>query len=537
MRRTLPVLCAGLALAIAARAAQPQAGGTLRLCLRAEPKTLDPLLVADEASETVRYLTGGVLIRLNRKTQALEPALAASWKLTEGGRRITFHLRPGARFSDGTPFGAAEAAATLTRLFDPALHSPTADSFRSSDGRVVVETPSPAAVSVRFPAPVAGLEALFDQVAIGSARASLGPFFLTEHKPGQYVQLQRNPHYWKRDAKGRQLPYLDSVRLDIQPNREIELLRFRRGELHLINKLDAEMYERLAGETPRTVQDAGVSLESEQLWFNQVSAAPLPDHKKAWFRSREFRIAISHAINRADLCRLVYLGRAHPAAGPVSAANRFWFNQALKPHAFNRQEALAGLEGAGFRMRAGALWDGAGNPVEFSLITNAGNRQREKMAAMIQQDLQKIGIRMNLVSLDFPSLIERITRTWNYEACLLGLVNVDLDPNAQMNVWLSSASNHQWNPNQAAPATAWEAEIDRLMKAQAAAVNNAKRKALFDQVQKMAWEQAPFLYLVNRNALAAAAPAVGNLQVSALHPQAFWNIDELYLEGQVRTGK
>src|SRR3954471_20941242 len=68
---------------------------------------------------------------------------------------------------------------------------------------------------------------------------------------------------------------------------------------------------------------------------------------------------------------------------------------------------------------------------------------------------------------------------------LLGLVNIDLDPNGQMNVWLSSAANHQWNPNQPAPATPWEAEIDRLMRKQAATVDDAKRKPLFDRVQQI----------------------------------------------------
>src|SRR6202007_1255651 len=97
-----------------------------------------------------------------------------------------------------------------------------------------------------------------------------------------------------------------------------------------------------------------------------------------------------------------------------------------------------------------------------TVITNAGNKSREQMVTMIQQDLSQIGIKVNVVTLDFPSLIERITRTYDYEACLLGLVNTDLDPNSQMNVWLSSAENHQWNPKQGSPATDWEEEWARL---------------------------------------------------------------------------
>jgi len=137
--------------------------------------------------------------------------------------------------------------------------------------------------------------------------------------------------------------------------------------------------------------------------------------------------------------------------------------------------------------------------------------------------------KLNVVTLDLPSIIERFTRTFDYEACLLGLVNVDPDPNAQMNVWLSSSSNHQWNPNQKSPATPWEAEIDRLMQAQASNVDPKKRKASFDRVQEIVWEQAPFLYLVNRNSPSAVSSSLRNVAVSVLRPQAFWNVEKLYL--------
>src|SRR5207249_9855889 len=149
-----------------------QSGGELHFCLRAEPKTFNPLLVEEDASETIRYLTGGVLIRLNRQTQALEPGLAVSWKVSEEGRKISFRLRSGLHFSDGTPFTSEDVAYTMKALMDPQLHSPTGDSFRSGDGQVVVQTPSSDSVVVTFPAPVAGLERLFAQVAILSAHSA-----------------------------------------------------------------------------------------------------------------------------------------------------------------------------------------------------------------------------------------------------------------------------------------------------------------------------------------------------------------------------
>ena len=167
--------------------------------------------------------------------------------------------------------------------------------------------------------------------------------------------------------------------------------------------------------------------------------------------------------------------------------------------------------------------------MEFSLITNSGNRARERIAAMLQQDLAALGIKLNIVPLDFPSLIERISKSFQYEACLLGLVNVDLDPNEQMNVWLSSSANHQWNPNQKTPATPWEQEIDPLMRQQASTLDDRRRKPLFDRVQQMAWEEAPFLYLVNRNALAAISPALRNVEPAVLRPQILWNVDRLWI--------
>jgi peptide/nickel transport system substrate-binding protein len=115
----------------------------------------------------------------------------------------------------------------------------------------------------------------------------------------------------------------------------------------------------------------------------------------------------------------------------------------------------------------------------------------------------------------------------DYDAALLGLVNVDLDPNLQMNIWISSSSMHAWNPKQAKPETAWEAEIDRLMRLQASQLDPRKRKAAFDRVQQIVVEQAPMVYLVNKNVLSAVSPTLQNARPVVLRPQAFWNAERL----------
>src|SRR5712671_5938669 len=120
----------------------------LRFCLRTEPKNFNPLLVSNDAEETIRYLTGGVLLRVNRQTQQLEPELAESWKVSKDGRQITFKLKQGVNFSDGTSFTAVDVAYTVQQLMDPALHSPTGDAFRSGTGAVSTKILAPDQVSI-----------------------------------------------------------------------------------------------------------------------------------------------------------------------------------------------------------------------------------------------------------------------------------------------------------------------------------------------------------------------------------------------------
>jgi peptide/nickel transport system substrate-binding protein len=538
-RRFLLLLC----LAILAPAVRAQNGGELRFCLRNEPKTFDPLLVDDDSSLSIRYLTGGVLIRANRKTQQLEPELAQSWTLSRDGKQIVFKIRHGIQFSDGTPFSTDDVSYTVHRLMDPNLHSSTGDAFRSGPGAVTTIKLGTDQIAVIFPAPIVGLDALFDQVAMMSVHsphrehAVLGPFMVAEYKPGSSVLLKRNPNYWKKDAQGRRLPYLDSIHLDIQSNRDVEMLRFKRGELDLINVLDSDYFDKLAADSPQLVHDAGASLDAEFLWFNQVGNAPIPSYKRAWFRSVNFRRAISAAINREDLSRIVYNGHAQPAVGPVSPANKFWFNSRLRPEAHNPEASLKRLQADGFQLQDGILKDKDGNAVEFSIVTNSSSKPRERMAVLIQEDLGKIGIKVNVVTLDFPSLLERISQKFNYEAAILGFRNVDLDPNGQMNIWLSSAEDHAWNPKQAAPETPWEAEIDSLMRAQASASDPRKRKQSFDRVQEIVYEQAPFIYLVNQNALSAISTSVGGANPVILHPQTFWNAERLTMNGNVRASR
>ena len=233
----------------------------------------------------------------------------------------------------------------------------------------------------------------------------------------------------------------------------------------------------------------------------------------------------------------MYHGYARAAAGPVSPSNHVWLNSRVQPQSHDVQQARRLLEEDGFRLVGETLRDRSGNAVEFSLITNAGSKTRGQLGTLLQQDLKKIGIQVNFTPLEFQSLIERIMKTQRYEACLLGFSIVELDPNAQMNIWMSSSTHHAWNPGQKSPATPWEAEIDVLMKKQATSSALAARKKAFDKVQEIVSEQAPFAYLVHPNVLVAVSDSVSNAAPSALPPHLVWNVEYLRLKADQRNGR
>ena len=510
----------------------PRLPGELAWNISYDPKTFDPAKVDDQQSELVRYLTGGVLLRFNRLTQRVEPQLAESCIVSADGKTVTFKLRSGLRFSDARPLTSRDAASSIRRVLLPATAAPVADEFLSPSA-VTVDTPNDHVVIVHLPKKVIGIEKVFDEIAIepadhpSEARVTSGPYFVSEYRRSQYLRLSKNPHYTDRNGNSGALPYTTDVRLDFLNNQEQEVRLFLRGDYDFIDDLAPDYFDFLSRKAPATVRDLGPSLNTEQIWFNQSPGSPLPQWEKSWFQNQTFRLAVSQAINRADLARLAYEGHATPAYSFVSLSNAVWYNRNLAAPPSGVAAAKTSLARAGFHVSGGVLEDQSGHRVTFSILTNAGNAARKKMATLIQQDLSLLGMQVNVVTLDFPSLIERLMHSQDYEACLLGLENVDPDPNSVMNVWLSSSPNHQWNPSQKTPFSPWEAEIDSLMNLQATSSDPAKRKQAVDRVQQIVAEQQPFIYLVYPNALVAVSPKLQGARPAVLEPRTEWNIESL----------
>ncbi len=541
-------------------------GGRLVVALRAEPRTLNPIAAVDAPSKDVIGRMSGDLIHINRLTQGTESALAKSWKRSADGLSYTLSLRRGLRFSDGDAFDADDVVFTFKVLMDPAVGAPHRDLLVVSGKPITVSKVDAYTVRFTIAEPYAAAERLFDSIAIlprhllerayaqgtladawtpataPGAIAGLGPYRLKHYVAGQELVLERNPYYWKVDSSKRRLPYLDELVFVFAGNEDAQVIRFQSGESDLLGRTTRRQLlsavTRPGGEA-LSAQGSRSGLEYNFLVFNQndLTGRNLPQvaAKQRWFGDLNFRRAVSLAIDRQGITRLVFKGRAVPLWGNVSPGNRLWVNN-VDPAAGrdrSRKRARCSKPPASHGVLMARCVDKQGQRVEFTIVTSATSAQRTAMATLIQADLKELGMDVRVVPLEFRALVDRVVETFDYEASIQGLGGGDADPNAEMSIWLSSGANHLWRLGQKTPATPWEAEIDRLMKQQLSTLDAGKRKALYDRVQTIVAEQLPFIFLAAPHILVAARGDLANFQPAVLDHYTLWNADQLYFTPQL----
>ncbi len=537
------------------------AGGRLVVALRSEPKTLNPVLAVDEPSrDVIRCLTAD-LIHINRGSLKTEPSLAKSWSVSRDGRQYTLHLRRGLRFSDGEAFNADDVIFSFQVYLDEKINSSQRDLLVVGGKPIVVVKVDAYTVRFELAQPYAAAERLFDGIAIlprhlletsyrsggfspawslsmpPNQFAGLGAFRLKEYIPGQRVVLERNPYYWKADTAGNQLPYLNEIVFLFVASEDAQVIRFQSGDTDVLSRFSAENFAVLQKQQSKKgyrLDDLGPGLEYNFLFFNLNDLAPkgLPEiaKKQAWFQDLRFRQAVSTAIDRDGIVRLVYSGRATPIWDQVTPGNKLWLDDKIPHPTRSLEHARQLLQSAGFSWKGGTLVDPHGEPVEFSILTSSSNAQRMKIATIIQDDLSQLGMTVQVVPLEFHAMVDRLQNSYNYEAAVMGLVSGDADPTSEMNVWLSSGETHLWHPNQDKPATPWESEMDQLMQEQLVTLDYAKRKRLYDRVQEIVAEDLPVICLVSPNILVGAANRVGNFRPAILVPYTLWNVEQLYIQ-------
>ncbi len=535
------------------------------------PKTFNAMMANETSSTDIsdRMFIG--LADFDNETQQDTPQLAKSWELAPDGLTWTFHLRKGAKFSDGHPITSADVLFSFQVAYDPTLHPSVQDLLVSSgrqwevsapdDYTFVIKVPSPNAMVV----PLAGsvrvmpkhvLEPAFKAGTFASAYnistapsdlVTSGAWRLKQHAPGEKTVLEPNPYWYGVDAQQHRLPYLDELVFLEVPDQDAADLKFRSGQLDGLDNVKPENYQWYAENQQQgnyTLHDLGPALTTNFFWFNlnTVQAAeggrkvgdPYVDPiKYSWFSNAVFRRAVSMAVDRDAMIPSIFFGDAVKNWSTSTPGSKVWFTPDIVKYDFNLDEAKKLLAGIGWKDTNGdgVIEDEKGRPVSFTLRTNSDNKMRVGMANFIRDDLAKIGVRVTLVPVDFNTLVTNIRDDKQYDALLLGLQSgVPPDPAMGQNVWRSSGRTHYWNIGQVKPATPEEARIDQLMDTIVSSSDLSVRKQAWKDVQDIVNGQAWIIWLPTINAKIPMRNRFGNAKPSAIPHRLLWNIERVYVK-------
>ena len=539
-------------------------GGQLVASIRAVPRSFNRLIAREQTAELLSLLTQGRLVRINRSTFELEPWLAEKWESAPDGRTFTLHLRPGVTWSDGAPFTAADVLFTLQAVFEPNVESVVAEQLTIGGKPIAAAAPDDHTVVLTYPTASGPGLRLFDALVIlpkhkleGALKdgtfanawnsatppaeiVGTGPFTLREYVPGQRLVLDRNPRYWRKAADGTQLPYLDRIVLQVVPDQDAELLRLQAGDIDMTqSELRPDDYvaaKRAEEQRKLKLVELGVGPDADAFWFDLKPDAWKKDPRFAFVSKREFRQAISYAVDREAFAENVFLGAAVPIWGSITPGNRIWFSPNVLRYPHDANQAKEALKGIGLEDRNGngVVEDAQGHEARFTVITQRGIGWYERGTNELRTQLARVGIALEVAPIDNGALIKRMLSS-DYEAIYYRPLTTDLDPAGNMDFWLSSGSGHFWNiPDEGdgkRDPSDWESRIDMLMAEQASTTDIEKRKQIFNEVQKTFAENLPVLYFVAPRLYYAHNARVLGVVPSVQRPPALWNADMLSVRG------
>ena len=538
-----------------------------------DPKTFNAVL--SQESPNIFGFTYEGLITENPITGKQEPALAESWEISPDKLKIVFNLRPNLRWSDGEPLTADDVIFTYNQLYlNEEIPSNARDSLRVGQSRSLPTVRKLGELQVEFsisepfapflgstglpilPAHVLGQsvdekdedgDPLFlSKWGIDTPPEEIivnGPYQLESYSTSQRIIFKRNPYYWKKDATGEQLPYIERIVWKIVESTDTSFLQFRSGSLDSIG-VNPEYFSLLKREEKRgkfTIYNGGPAYGSTFISFNlntgKRDGKPLVDPiKSRWFNNVNFRQAIAYSIDRERIINNIYRGLGSLQNSPISVQSPYYYGE-LKGYEYNPEEGKQLLLEAGFKYNEdNQLLDQEGNEVRFSLITNAGNKIREAMGSQIQQDLAKIGIRVDFQPIAFNVLVGKLSNSLDWECHLLGLTGGN-EPNNGANVWFTDGNLHMFNqkpqpgstPIEGRQVAEWEEKIGQLYIEAAQELDEEKRKEIYQETQALTEEYVPFIYLVNSLSLGAVRDRIEGIQYSALGG-AFWNVEQLSIK-------
>ncbi len=542
-------------------------GGELKASTIGEgPKTFNPFNSKDNISSLLSEVMYDGLLSTDAKTGEPIPKLAKSFEII--GNDYIIHLRKGAKWSDGKEITADDVVFTWKNIiFGGFGNTSTRDSL-VIDGKlpsvekidkytVKFSTIKPFAPFIRMlstpiapkhifaPAVKKGKDYFYTFLSTNTDPKTFvtsGAFKLKEYVPAQRVVFERNPNYYIINTNNEKLPYLDRLVYYIVGDLNNEVLKFEGGELDVINLQGANVarFKEREAHSDYKIYNLGpntgtmfvtMNLNDRKNKDGKYYVDPI---KQKWFRDVNFRLACDYAIDRKNMVLNIANGLGEPLY-TAESLNSIFLNKTLKPYPRSLEKSKEYLKKSGFYWdKKGHLRDKSGNHVEFNLFTNAGNTEREAIGVMVKQDLEDLGMKVNFKPIEFNTLVNKLVNTLDWDMVIMGLTGSPLEPNGGKNVWMSDGTLHMFNQRLEGDENSsrfdWEKEIDDVYVKGALATSFEERKKYYDEYQRIAYEQKPFIYIYSPIIITAIRTKFKNIFPSGLTGITY-NIEEIYIDG------
>ena len=507
--RRLPFAAAAVVLALAAAACGSSSGsgggikegGIYRLGSGSSIDSLNPYVAFNaDAYSTFEYIYP-YLVQYNPKLQFV-PDFATSWQQSPDGKTWTFHTRPNAKWSDGKPLTAADAAFTLSTGLK-FQNGPTANTAGTIAHMVSAKAPNATTLVVTYKQPVANVLSQLQQVPIlpehiwakyaaGNGKAittftnpapivSGGPFILQKYTAKQIALFKRNPNYYGPK------PHIDGLGLQFFQTDDAEITALKAGQLDGIESVPPTAVATLKAahfvvrQAPGTVWDDFI-----------INSNPQQDASHKELLNPLLRQAFDDAIDRQQIVKTSLLGYGQPGSTIIPPSTGHWHDPALKPAAFSLAKANQLLDQAGFKMGPNGVRIADGHPMSYTMIMPAATSTSygERSFQIIQTDFKKIGVQLNAKNLDDTAAYNAILAN-NYKSFELSMWDWQAlaDPDFQLSV-LTCGSFNVWNDTGYCTKP-----YDGMYQAQGAALSTAKRQQLVYQMQQTISTARPYLVI------------------------------------------
>ena len=528
------------------------------------PKTFNPFSSKDATSSSLAGLMYDSLFTTSAKDGKIIPKLAKSYE-TKDGKTYIVHLRKGIQWSDGKPITADDVIFTWNDIILAGLgNTSTRDAvtidgklpkvYKIDDFTVKFVISKPFSPFVRIMASQIAPKHVFEPITKQGAKAFdlfystntnpkdfvvSGPFKLKEYKAAQRVVFEKNPNYYIINTDNKKLPYLDKLVYLIVGDLNNEILKFEGHETDVLSLRGSTVapYKMKEAESDYKIYNLGadngtmfiaINLNKHQNNNGEFYVNP---EKQMWFGDKNFRTAVDYAIDRKNMVQNIANGLAKPLF-TAESLNSIFLNKNIKGHERNLQIAKDYLEKSGFKYEKNKkLYDKNGERVEFDLYTNAGNTEREAIGVMVKQDLEDLGMHVNFKPIEFNTLVNKMTTTFDWDMIIMGLTGSPLEPHDGKNVWHSYGSLHLFNQRTKKPnfddRLKFEKRLDEIFDLAALQTDFANRKKLYDEYQQIIYEEKPIIYLYSPIRIVALRKKFKNIYPSQLMGITY-NIEEIY---------